>query len=335
MHRASSTKEQPVANHNHNGGREGPLDDQRESWRPQDRAPMSDRNRRDDDDRSWRDRNYRDDDRRMSDRDPRRWEGGRGSELGHHEDRDPSWRSTERYGQGQSGYGAGRHGEDRSQQRMQNRNELGGVEDRHDDLGVDDRFTSRHGGYWLDRPVRDEHAARSGRSHDERVGEPGASQRRTGYSTYGQAGQGQSGYGRHQATQDDLHRSGGHTHHGTGPHRGRGPAGYQRSDERIREAVCESLTEDDAIDATHIDVSVRGGEVTLTGVVEDRRAKRDAEDCAYSVAGVRDVQNLLRVRDDDRSARTSSFPHGNHGHGSHGAVGTDIDTLQDGRKPRA
>lgn len=287
-----------VANHNHNGGREGPPEDPRESWRPQDRSPMSYRNRgRDDDDRSWRDRGHRDDDRRMSDRDPRRWEGGRGSELGHHEDRDPSWRSTERH-------------------------------------GVDDRFTDRHQGYWLDRPVRDEHAARSGRLHDERAGDPAASYRRTGYSSYGQ---GSSGYGqRHQATQDDLHRPGGHTHHGTGPHRGRGPAGYQRSDERVREAVCESLTEDDEIDATRIEVSVHSGEVTLTGVVEDRRAKRDAEDCAYSVRGVRDVQNLLRIRDDDRSSRaSSSFPHGNHGYGSHGAVGSDIEMQQDGRKPRA
>ena len=92
-----------------------------------------------------------------------------------------------------------------------------------------------------------------------------------------------------------------HAHRGTGPHRGKGPAGYQRSDERIRELVCESLTDDDEIDASHIAVSVTGGEVMLSGTVDDRGSKRAAEDCAYSVPGVRDVQNRLRVRDDSAS----------------------------------
>jgi osmotically-inducible protein OsmY len=55
---------------------------------------------------------------------------------------------------------------------------------------------------------------------------------------------------------------------------------------------------------------VTGGEVTLSGVVEDRRARRDAEDCAYTVSGVRDVQNLLRVRDDDRDSRRNRFGRG-------------------------
>ena len=35
-----------------------------------------------------------------------------------------------------------------------------------------------------------------------------------------------------------------------GAHRGRGPKGYRRSDERIREDVCERLTEDPFIDAS-------------------------------------------------------------------------------------
>jgi hypothetical protein len=61
--------------------------------------------------------------------------------------------------------------------------------------------------------------------------------------------------------------------------------------------VCESLTEDDQIDASRVEVAVSHGEVTLSGTVEDRRAKREAEDCAWSVLGVRDVQNLLRVDD--------------------------------------
>jgi len=43
-----------------------------------------------------------------------------------------------------------------------------------------------------------------------------------------------------------------------GPHAGRGPKGYQRSDERIREDVCDRLTEHPAIDASEIEVEVKG-----------------------------------------------------------------------------
>ena len=80
-----------------------------------------------------------------------------------------------------------------------------------------------------------------------------------------------------------------------GPHTGKGPVGFQRSDERIRELVCEALTDDGEIDATRIEISVKGGEVTLTGAIEDRRMKRLAEDCVEAVPGVKDVHNQLRV----------------------------------------
>ena len=84
-------------------------------------------------------------------------------------------------------------------------------------------------------------------------------------------------------------------HTSRGGHRGKGPVGYTRSDERIREAACEALTEDDQVDASDIEVAVHDGEVTLTGVVTDRHAKRFAEDCVWRVSGVRDVQNQLRL----------------------------------------
>ncbi|WP_207456425.1 BON domain-containing protein [Azospirillum sp. SYSU D00513] len=79
-------------------------------------------------------------------------------------------------------------------------------------------------------------------------------------------------------------------------HRGRGPRGYTRSDERIREDINDRLTDDPYIDATEVDVSVSGGEVTLSGTVDHRDAKRRAEDIAESVSGVRHVQNNLRVQ---------------------------------------
>ena len=77
---------------------------------------------------------------------------------------------------------------------------------------------------------------------------------------------------------------------------GRGPKGYKRSDERIREDVSEALTRSHDVDATNIEVAVNDGIVTLTGSVDDRHAKRMAEDVAQDVSGVRDVQNQLRVQ---------------------------------------
>lgn len=77
---------------------------------------------------------------------------------------------------------------------------------------------------------------------------------------------------------------------------GRGPKGYKRSDERIREDVSEALTRSHDVDATNIEVAVNDGIVTLTGSVDDRHAKRMAEDVAQDASGVRDVQNQLRVQ---------------------------------------
>lgn len=77
---------------------------------------------------------------------------------------------------------------------------------------------------------------------------------------------------------------------------GRGPRGYQRTDERIREDVCDRLTEDHDIDASDIDLKVEAGEVTLEGTVTERRLKWLAEEIASSCSGVVDVHNHLRVK---------------------------------------
>jgi hypothetical protein len=78
-------------------------------------------------------------------------------------------------------------------------------------------------------------------------------------------------------------------------HYGRGPKGYQRSDQRISEDVCERLSEDAQIDASEIEVSVQAGVVTLKGAVPSRHMKHLAEDCADRVFGVKDVENRVRV----------------------------------------
>lgn len=78
--------------------------------------------------------------------------------------------------------------------------------------------------------------------------------------------------------------------------RSRWPKSYKRSDERIKDDIHEELIRHSSMDASDIEVQVKGGEVTLSGQVALRRDKRLAEELAENVLGVRDVQNQLRVR---------------------------------------
>ncbi|OJT18489.1 hypothetical protein BO221_41255 [Archangium sp. Cb G35] len=84
---------------------------------------------------------------------------------------------------------------------------------------------------------------------------------------------------------------------------GRGPRGYQRSDDRIREDICDRLMQA-WMDADDVTVRVEKGEVTLTGTVKSRDEKRAIEDLAEDVLGVKEVNNEIRVareqqREDD------------------------------------
>ncbi|MBV8889060.1 MAG: BON domain-containing protein [Alphaproteobacteria bacterium] len=90
-----------------------------------------------------------------------------------------------------------------------------------------------------------------------------------------------------------------------GPYRGVGPRNYRRSAERIRDDLCDRLTEDPFLDASDIDVSVNGTEVTLKGTVEDRAAYRQAQSIAEDVAGVTQVYVNLRVRNPGAARGTS------------------------------
>jgi hypothetical protein len=78
--------------------------------------------------------------------------------------------------------------------------------------------------------------------------------------------------------------------------RGRGPKGYRRRDERIREDIADWLTDDAWIDASDIEITVERGEVTLSGTVDSRETRRRAEDIAEAAAGVTHVQNNLSAR---------------------------------------
>lgn len=111
-----------------------------------------------------------------------------------------------------------------------------------------------------------------------------SSQNRGQYGGYQQEFQGRQGYGQQGWGSQQQ-----------GQYTGRGPKGYQRSDERIREEVCEELTRHPEIDASEIEVSVKNCEVTLKGTVESRQMKRTAEECIENLSGVKDVENQLRV----------------------------------------
>ena len=77
-----------------------------------------------------------------------------------------------------------------------------------------------------------------------------------------------------------------------------GNRGYRRSDDRINDEVHQRLTDDPWLDASEIGVEVKGGEVTLNGLVDNREAKHRAERLIENLAGVSHVQNNLRVKPD-------------------------------------
>jgi osmotically-inducible protein OsmY len=77
--------------------------------------------------------------------------------------------------------------------------------------------------------------------------------------------------------------------------RGRGPKGYKRSDERIREDIHEQLINEPYIDASDVTIEVKDGEAILDGTVPERRMKYAIEDVVVNCHGVREVHNRIRV----------------------------------------
>ncbi len=92
-----------------------------------------------------------------------------------------------------------------------------------------------------------------------------------------------------------------------GQYAGRGPKGYQRSDERVKEEVCDILTRDHDVDASDIEVQVHNGEVTLSGMVSDRNQKRRAEDVIERMSGVKEIHNQIRVQAPQHEAASSDM----------------------------
>lgn len=215
------------------------------------------------------------------------------------------------YGQGQSGYGAGRFADDRSLAfRNRNQGMRPGEHQEHERaFGFDDRFSGGRGGedYAMERGMdrdhdRDQHW--TDREHRD-IGREMPRESGGYYSGDRQWGRGDAqGEGRERARARSWNPQDTFRGQRMNPvsHAGKGPKGYQRSDERIREHVCEVLTDSHDIDATHIEVTVKNGDVILSGTVEDRNTKRMAEDHVWQLSGVKDVQNNLKVGNPSSSA---------------------------------
>ncbi len=122
-----------------------------------------------------------------------------------------------------------------------------------------------------------------------------------GGESYQSFGQGNQSYGVGQGSGQSA--GGGRTAQMQGQsHFGKGPKGFKRSDESIKERVSEALSDHHEIDASDIEVKVANGEVTLSGTVSDRQTKRMAEHILDSVAGVDEVRNELRVKRETETA---------------------------------
>jgi hypothetical protein len=86
-----------------------------------------------------------------------------------------------------------------------------------------------------------------------------------------------------------------------GPHWGKGPKGYKRSDERTRDDVCDAIAHQGHVDASDVEVKVTDGIVTLSGTVLHRHDKRRLEHLAEHCRGVHEVHNELRLKRADAS----------------------------------
>lgn len=206
---------------------------------------------------------------------------GRGSfeerpfEAGSHP---PQWGETGRWTSGYPG-GPGQGSQDYGQQGGQyqgygGREHMGSAQPQH----------QAYGGYQQGQP-QSYGAAESGQFYAQR-----------GYPSGGQPSGGYGSYGAYQVGSQQAPAR-------TTP---RAPKDYVRSDERIRELICESLAHHPDIDASDVSVQVTQGRVSLAGAVPERRMKHEIEDVADACWGVQDVENHIRVQSGQQSALGSA-----------------------------
>jgi osmotically-inducible protein OsmY len=179
----------------------------------------------------------------------------------------------------------------------------------------------------------------------------GSGEWRTGSRTQGQsAGQGQWGeemgeespYQKYESDYGQQNFGGGYSGQGSSgsyrtepyqargyegkSYQGKGPKGYERSDERIREIVCEALTDDPRIDATEINVEVKNREIKLTGTVSDRRTKYAVEELIESKAHNCEIANELRIKNTQQNRSANSQSNTDYGYTQSAARGASMTT---------
>ena len=246
--------------------------------------------------RSW----FGDDDaerRRMDQRYNRDYD-----DYGRDRDVERSGRSYDRdYDRGDQGYGRDRD-RSRSGDRGEYRNELTfergyGAYDASRDRGYRDyddydrdieRGRRQYGRGNRDRDYDDYGGGRDRSRYDNQgYDDQGYRNQDYGSQRYGSQSQGRSGSQDYSYSYTEVWLI-------PGEHTGRGPEGYQRSQDSIKEEVNERLTRHGQLNPNNVQVEVDdNGEVTLNGTVSSRRDKRMAEDAIETVSGVRDVHNRL------------------------------------------
>lgn len=164
-------------------------------------------------------------------------------------------------------------------------------DDRHDAYDSPGEFGERSYAGYGDWSARDDDELRTQGAYDDVEERWSARRPRSGAARWG-LGRAGAPEPRHE----DWRRHPGAEEARAGRFAGRGPRGYQRSDERVREDACDLLLEAAHVDASDVSVSVSGGEITLEGTVPTRRMKRAAEDLLEDVPGVLQVHNQLRVQ---------------------------------------
>ena len=218
--------------------------------------------------------------------------------LGSESHESPSWlddeERAERYGQ-RSGYEMGHGGPGgygpQSQSQFTSQRDFGRG------YGGDDyRQGAYAGSYGRSEPYRSQSRGMPTWESDRSMQGEGAQR---SYGSQGTQEQGRFYYGSSYGSSSQ----GGEQLHGF---RGRGPKNYTRSDDRIREDLCERLSDADEIDASNLTVTVNQSVVTLEGEVPHRSMKHWAEDMAESCSGVRDVDNRLRVQSPESRQASST-----------------------------
>ena len=103
-----------------------------------------------------------------------------------------------------------------------------------------------------------------------------------------------------------------------------GPKGYVRSDERIKDDVCERLYQRRELDVGEVSVEVKEGRVTLEGSVPNREMKHRIEDIVDECIGVQEVENRLKVARDrsaEQAPQAMAGPSGGSGRVARGRSG--------------